>query len=182
MASSPASTGSLTFVAAAGNPDIKEELLKGKTVGDKTYKNHLDSYNQMDLVTGKGPSARQEVFYFGESTLGAVRIGDYKYRFIDQPNGWIGVKNQLNAPTLTNLRLDPFERFGDPENGTLNGAQGSFMGWFVYEFWRFVFVQQQVAALAQTAIEYPPLQKGASFNLDAVKAQIEAAVKQRAGQ
>ncbi len=53
------------------------------------------------------------------------------------------------------------------------------MGWFVYEFWRFVFVQQQVAALAETAIEYPPLQKGASFNLDAVKAQIEAAVKQR---
>ncbi|MHC2296650.1 arylsulfatase A-like enzyme [Rhizobium mongolense] len=171
-----------TFVAAAGNPNIKEELLKGKTVGDKTYKNHLDSYNQMDLVTGKGPSARQEVFYFGESTLGAVRIGDYKYRFIDQPHGWIGVKNQLNAPTLTNLRLDPFERFGDPENGTLDGAQGNFMGWFVYEFWRFVFVQQQVAALAQTAIEYPPLQKGASFNLDAVKAQIEAAVKQRASQ
>ena len=171
-----------TFVAAAGNPNIKEELLKGKTVGDKTYKNHLDSYNQMDLITGKAPSARKEIFYFGESTLGAVRIGDYKYRFIDQPNGWIGVKNQLNAPSLTNLRLDPFERLGDPENGTLNGAQGFFNGWFVYEFWRFVFVQQQVAALAQTAIEYPPLQKGASFNLDAVKAQIEAAVKQRQGQ
>lgn len=171
-----------TLVAAAGNPNIKDELLKGKTIGDKTYKNHLDSYNQMDLITGKAPSARKEIFYFGESTLGAVRINDYKYRFIDQPNGWIGVKNQLNAPSLTNLRLDPFERFGDPENGTLDGAQGSFMGWFVYEFWRFVFVQQEVAALAQTAIEYPPLQRGASFNLDAVKAQIEAAVKQRAGQ
>jgi arylsulfatase A-like enzyme len=171
-----------TLVAAAGNPNVKDELLKGKTIGDKTYKNHLDSYNQMDLITGKAPSARREIFYFGESTLGAVRINDYKYRFIDQPHGWIGVKNQLNAPSLTNLRLDPFERFGDPENGTLDGAQGSFMGWFVYEFWRFVFVQQEVAALAQTAIEYPPLQKGASFNLDAVKAQIEAAVKQRAGQ
>ena len=80
-----------------------------------------------------------------------------------------------------NLRLDPFERLGDPENGTLDGAQGNFMGWFVYEFWRFVFVQQEVAKLAMTAIEYPPLQKGASFNLDAVKAQIEAA-RARGGQ
>ena len=171
-----------TLVAAAGNPNIKEELLKGKKIGDKTYKNHLDSYNQLDLITGKGPSARHEIFYFGESTLGAVRIDDFKYRFIDQPGGWIGVKNKLNAPSLTNLRLDPFERLGDPENGTLNGAQAFFGDWFVYEFWRFVFVQQEVAKLAMTAVEYPPLQKGASFNLDAVKAQIEEAIKQRAGQ
>jgi arylsulfatase A-like enzyme len=168
-----------TFAAVAGNPNIKDELLKGKKIGDRTYKNHLDSYNQLDLITGKGPSARQEIFYFGESTLGAVRIGDYKYRFIDQPSGWIGVKNHLNAPALTNLRLDPFERLGDPENGTLHGAQGNFMGWFVYEFWRFVFVQQEVAKLAMTAIEYPPLQKGASFNLDAVKEQIEQAMKRQ---
>ena len=44
--------------------------------------------------------------------------------------------------------------------------------WFKYEFWRFVFVQQQVAKLAQTAIDYPPMQKGASFNLDALKAEL----------
>jgi arylsulfatase len=49
--------------------------------------------------------------------------------------------------------------------------------WFKYEFWRFVFVQQEVAKLAMTAIEYPPMQKGASFNLDAVKAKIEEAMK-----
>lgn len=166
-----------TFVAAAGNPNIKDELLKGKKIGGVTYKNHLDSYNQLDLITGKGPSARQELFYFVESTLGAVRIDDWKYRFIEQPNGWLGVKEQVNAPGLTNLRLDPFERLGYPVNGTLDGAQGFFMDSFMYEFWRFVFVQQQVAKLAQTAIEYPPLQKGASFNLDAVKAQIEAAAR-----
>ena len=81
-----------TFVAAAGNPNIKEELLKGKKIGDRTYKNHLDSYNQLDMITGKGPSARHEIFYFGESTLGAVRIDDFKYRFIDQPDGWLGGK------------------------------------------------------------------------------------------
>ena len=68
-----------TFVAAAGNPNITEELLKGKTIGDRTYKNHLDGYNQMAAITGKGPSARHEIFYLGESTVGAVRIDDYKY-------------------------------------------------------------------------------------------------------
>ena len=115
-----------TLVAAAGNPNIKEELLKGKKIGDRTYKNHLDSYNQMDMITGKGPSKRHEIFYFGESTLGAVRIDDFKYRFIDQPKGWLGAKVHLDVPTLTNLRLDPFERLDWPENGTLNGAQGYF--------------------------------------------------------
>ena len=57
-----------------------------------------------------------------------------------------------------------------------------FNQWYMYEFWRFVFVQQEVGKLAMTAIDYPPMQKGASFNLYAVKAQIEQAVKQHAGQ
>jgi len=165
-----------TFVAAAGNPNIKEELLKGKKIGDRTYKNHLDSYNQMDMITGKGPSNRHEIFYFGESTLGAVRIDDYKYRFIDQPGGWVGAKVHVDAPILTNLRIDPFERLDWPKNGSLDGGQGYMMDWFMYEFWRFVFVQQEVAKLAMTAIEYPPMQKGASFNLDAVKAKIAEAM------
>jgi arylsulfatase len=163
-----------TFVAAAGNPNIMDELKKGKELGGTTYKVHLDGYNQLDLITGKGPSNRHEIFYFGESALGAVRIGDFKYRFIDQPGGWLGDKTHPDVPYLTNLRLDPFERTGWPENQTKNGSQNYF-SWFQYEFWRFVFVQQQVAKLAETAIEFPPMQKGASFNLDAVKAKIEAA-------
>jgi arylsulfatase len=63
-------------------------------------------------------------------------------------------------------------------HGSSNGANGSlaFYNWFAYEFWRFQFVQKEIAKVAQTAIEYPPMQKGASFNLEAVKAQIERAV------
>ena len=163
-----------TFLAAAGEPNIIEDLKKGKKLGDTTYKVHLDGYNQMDMITGKGPSARHEIFYFGESTLGAVRIDDFKYRFIDQPGGWLGEKIHVDVPYLTNLRLDPFERTGWPENGTKDGAQ-EYFGWFQYEFWRFVFVQQQVEKLAMTAVEFPPMQKGASFNLDAVKAKIQEA-------
>jgi len=169
-----------TFVAAAGNPNIKEELLKGKQIGDRTYKNHLDSYNQMDMITGKGPSARHEVYYFAESNLAAVRIDDFKYRFIDQPGGWIGDKVHPDVPVLVNLRLDPFEKMAWP-GGDGNMGSYEYMGdWFLYEFWRFVFVQQEVAKLAMTAIEYPPMQKGASFNLDAVKAKIAAAMAAQA--
>jgi arylsulfatase len=165
-----------TLVAAAGNANIVDELKKGKSIGGTTYKVHLDGYDQTAMITGKGPSARHEIFYFGESTLGAVRVDDYKYRFIDQPDGWLGAKNHVDVPYLTNLRLDPFERTGWPENGTKDGAQ-QYFDWFKYEFWRFVFVQQQVEKLIKTAIEFPPMQKGASFNLEAVKAKIEAAMK-----
>jgi arylsulfatase A-like enzyme len=160
-----------TFVAAAGNPNITEELLKGKTIGDRTYKNHLDGYNQMAAITGKGPSARHEIFYLGESTVGAVRIDDYKFRFIDQPAGWVGEKTHPDVPYITNLRLDPFERTGWPNNGTKEGGQ-QYFDWFKYQFWRFVFVQQLVAKEIQTFIDFPPMQRGASFNLDAVKAEM----------
>ncbi|MDB5993240.1 MAG: arsA [Pseudomonas sp.] len=163
-----------TFVAAAGNPNITTELLKGKQLGDRNYKVHLDGYDQTPMITGKGPSNRHEIWYFGESNLGAVRIDDFKYRFIDQPGGWLGAKVALDMPILTNLRLDPFERMGWPENMAASGSL-SYFEWFKFQFWRFVFVQQQVVKLAETAIEYPPMQKGASFNLDAVKAKIEAA-------
>jgi arylsulfatase len=163
-----------TLVAAAGNPNITAELLKGKQLGDRTYKVHLDGYDQTPMLTGKGPSNRHEIFYFGESALGAVRIDDYKYRFIDQPGGWMGAKLAVDVPILTNLRLDPFERMGWPENQAAQGSQ-QYFDWFKFQFWRFVFVQQQVAKLAETAIEFPPMQKGASFNLDSVKAKIAAA-------
>ncbi|MDY7563508.1 arylsulfatase [Pseudomonas sp. RTC3] len=167
-----------TFVAAAGNPNIVEELLKGKQVGSQSYKVHLDGYNQTDMIMGKGPSTRHEVFYFTEGTLSAVRIDDFKYRFTDQPDGWIGSTVKLDMPVLTNLRLDPFER-----TGFTKGAQGSYqyMNWFLYEFWRFQFVQKEVAKVAATAIEFPPMQKGASFNLDAVKEQIQHAMLSQSG-
>jgi arylsulfatase A-like enzyme len=164
-----------TLVAAAGNPNIAEELKRGKEICGQTYKVHLDGYNQTDLLTGNGPSKRHELFYFAESTLGAVRIDDYKYRFIDQPNGWLGGTVKLDWPVLVNLRLDPFER---------TGMAGSFQytNWFTYQFWRFVLVQQVVAQYAQTFIEFPPMQKGASFNLESVKEQIQHAIAAREAQ
>lgn len=167
-----------TFLAMAGDTRIKDELMKGKDLAGRSYKVHLDGYNQLPLITGKGPSARQEIFYFAESTLGAVRIGDFKYRFIDQPQGWLGGTMKVDWPMIVNLRLDPFERTGLP-----SGAGGSlqYANWFTYEFWRFVFVHQVVGEYAKTFVDFPPMQKGATFNLEAVKAQIEKAIQSQSG-
>jgi arylsulfatase len=168
-----------TFVAAAGNPNIKDELLKGEQLGDSTYKVHLDGYNQLDFLLGKEKSNRHEVFYFAEGTLGAVRIDDWKFRMIDQPDGWIGATVHLDMPVLTNLRLDPFERMQWPKGNT-----GSYMylsDFFIHEFWRFVFLQQKIGEYAPSFIEFPPMQKGASFNLESVKAELEERVKAMKG-
>jgi arylsulfatase A-like enzyme len=163
-----------TFLDAAGDPNIIDELLKGWTYGDRTYKNHLDGYDQMAAITGKGPSTRHEIFYLGESTIGAVRIDDYKYRFIDQPGGWLGPKTHPDVPVITNLRLDPFERMGFPEDQTKTGSLLYFSDWYMYQFWRFVFVQQVMGKEIQTFLDFPPMQRGASFNLDALKAEMAA--------
>jgi arylsulfatase A-like enzyme len=172
-----------TLVAAAGNPGITEQLLKGVALGDRTYKNHLDGYNQMALLEGRGASARHELFYFGGATLGAVRLDEMKFIFIQQPGGWPGPKVQTDMPVLVNLRQDPFERtpmlLGET---SATGAWGYGNEFFGREAWRFVAVQDQVLKLAETAIDFPPMQDPASFNLDAVKRQVQAMIKAREGQ
>jgi arylsulfatase len=172
-----------TLVAAAGNPKITAQLLDGVKLGERTYENHLDGYNQLDLLLGKGPTKRHELFYFAGPKLGAVRIDEMKFQFFQQPTGWPGPKITTDMPMLVNLRQDPFERFPMiAGESALTGAFGYGNDFFAREFWRFVLVQQRVAALARTALKYPPMQDPASFNLDAVKKQIETMLKNRAGQ
>ncbi|MGA8651309.1 MAG: arylsulfatase [Xanthobacteraceae bacterium] len=172
-----------TLAAAAGNPNITQQLLQGVQLGDRTYKNHLDGYNQLDLLTGKGPSARHELFYFGGPHLGAIRIDDFKFQFYQQPYGWPGEKVTTDMPTIINIRQDPFERTPSTRGETANNMGGGYLNdFYAREFWRFVLVQQQVAALARTAIEFPPMQAPASFNLDAIKRQVEEVIKSHEGQ
>jgi arylsulfatase A-like enzyme len=175
-----------TFVAAAGDPEISNKLLKGVKIGDKTYKNHLDGFNQLDLLLGKGPSNRHEIYYFSGAMFAAIRLDDMKFQFIQQPAGWPGPKTATDMPMITNLRQDPFERLSNMtygEHPTLNNsAPGFFMDFYAREFWRFVLVQEKVKDLALTAIEYPPMQDPASFNLEAVKKQIETMIKNHNGQ
>jgi arylsulfatase len=132
------------------------------------------------LLEGKGPSARHELFYFGGPELGAVRVDNFKYQFYDQPDGWAGPKVMTDMPKIYNIRQDPFERVT-----ILNFAEGApaqFNDFLGREGWRFVLVQEVVAELGETAIEFPSMQAPASFNLAAVKAKIEAAIKAHQGQ
>jgi len=117
------------------------------------------------------------------STLAKARLArcafdDYKYRFIDQPQGWLGPKTHPDVPVITNLRLDPYEKMGFPEELTKNGSLMFFGDWYMYQFWRFVFVQQVMGKEIQTFLEFPPMQRGASFNLDALKAEMAAKMAQ----
>jgi arylsulfatase len=172
-----------TLAAAAGNSNITQQLLQGVQLGGRTYKNHLDGYNQMDLLLGNGPSKRREVFYFGGPNLGAIRIDDFKFQFYQQPWGWPGEKTTTDMPTIVNIRQDPFERTPSLRGESLNNLGGGYMnGFYAREFWRFVLVQQEVFKLAETAIDYPPMQKPASFNLEAVKEKIDEMIKNHAGQ
>jgi arylsulfatase A-like enzyme len=171
-----------TLCAAAGNTDITDQLLKGVKLGDRDYKNHLDGYNQLDLLLAKGPTKRHELWYFSGPKLGAARLDDMKFQFFTQPTGWPGPKIVTDMPGLVNIRQDPFERFPMiAGESALTGAFGYGNDFYAREFWRFVLVQQKVAELAKTAIDYPPMQDPASFNLEAVKKQIDEMLKAHHG-
>jgi len=172
-----------TLVAAAGNPEITDQLLKGVKLGDREYKNHLDGYNQIDLLNGEGPSKRHELFYFGGPKLGAIRLDDFKFQFYQQPQGWPGEKVTTDMPSIVNIRQDPFERTPSIRSENLNEQGGGYLNeFYAREFWRFVLVQKTVAELAKTAIEFPPMQAPASFNLEAVKQQVEEVIKSHEGE
>ncbi len=172
-----------TLVAAAGNPNITDQLLKGVKLGDRTYKNHLDGYNQMDLLTGKGPSKRQEVFYFGGASLGAVRIDDFKFTFFAQPWGWPGEKvttdmpdNGQHSPGSVRAHAEYSRRVVSTRAlaaipMTSSPASSGASSWF----------SSMVGKLALTAIEYPPMQDPASFNLEAVKRKVQEMIKSPRG-
>jgi len=164
-----------TFLTAAGNPNIKEELLKGKSIGGKTYKVHLDGYDQTDMLTKGGESARNEIWYFTQSKLAAVRLGDVKFQLLGQPGGWFGPEVKLGWPLIFNLRLDPFERLGISPGESMMSLQN----YYGQEFWRFVLMQEAVGKLAKTAVDYPPMQKGASFNLDDTKKHLKEVSNKR---
>jgi len=155
-----------TFLAAAGDSDIKGKLLKGHNAGGKTYKVHLDGYNMLPYFTGQtkeGP--RKEMFYFtDDGQLSALRYGQWKLMFSEQRGHGMEVWQEpyvtLRFPKLFNLRRDPYER-ADWESGA-------------YETWRFerIFAiapaASYVAQFIGTFQKYPPRQKPGSFNLDHV--------------
>ena len=154
-----------TLMAAVGVPDVKEQLLKGMKVGNKTFKVHLDGYNATDAWAGKAKDPRHEFFYFNDDgALVALRFDQWKLVFAEQRTHgyevWQDPFVTLRLPKLFNLRTDPFER-ADHEG-------------IDYPRWRFerafllVPAQQYVGKFLATFKEFPPSQKVGSFSLDQV--------------
>ena len=156
-----------TFLAAAGNPDIKEQLLKGKKAGDRTYKVHLDGYNLLPMLTGKtDKSPRHEIFYFSDDgDLTALRYDDWKVIFMEQRveatlQCWAEPFVPLRVPLIFNLRRDPYERAQKTSN--------TYYDWMIDRVYLLVPAQGFVAEFLASFQEFPPRQKAASFSLDQV--------------
>jgi arylsulfatase A-like enzyme len=164
-----------TLTAVAGNPNITDQLLKGMVLDGKNYHVHLDGYDQTPMITGQGPSKRHEIWYFAQTHLGAVRVDDWKYTFLSQPEGWFGPVVRPNLPILTNLRQDPFERMNWPEDLAKNGSI-AYWDQFKHEMWRFQVVQKIIAQNIPSFVEFPPMQAGAGFSTGDLKEKVEAAI------
>jgi arylsulfatase A-like enzyme len=154
-----------TLVAAAGEPEIKEKLLKGHKVGKQTFKVHLDGYNQMDYLTGRGADPRREFFYFNDDgSLVALRFKQWKLVFAEQRahgfDVWQDPFVTLRVPKLFNVRSDPFE--------TADYEAMDYDRWRIEHLFLLVPAQQYVGQFLNTFREFPPRQKAGSFGIDRV--------------
>jgi len=155
-----------TFAAAAGEPDLVEKVKKGYTIGDKTYKVHLDGFNLMPFLKGEvEKSPRQGFLYWSDDgELLAMRVHDWKIVFEEQRHKGLAVWQEpfskMRVPKLFNLRSDPFER-GD-ESTLFYGK------WLGDHFFAFVPAQLLVGQWLETFKEFPPRAKSASFSIDQV--------------
>jgi arylsulfatase len=155
-----------TLLAAAGAPEAKSELLKGKKVNGRNYKVHLDGYNLLPALKGEAEWPRKEFIYWtDDGSVAALRYENWKVTFLKQNaeglKVWQEPFEQLRAPLLTNLRMDPFER-AEEEN-----AMG-FQRWYLDHMFAIAPAAGYVGQWLQSFKEFPPRQKPGSFNLDRV--------------
>ena len=160
-----------TLLAAAGDADVTQKLLNGCTVGGKNYKVHLDGYNLIPYLTGAAKeSPRNHIMYFSDDgDVMAVRVGDYKFNLAvqraDRMQAWAEPLVKLRVPLIYNLRRDPFERADFNSN--------TYYDWMVDHIPQMYLMQAVVAGQIENFIKFPPRQKPASFNLDAVLAMAQ---------
>jgi arylsulfatase len=156
-----------TFLAAAGEPDIKEKLLQGHQAGSKTFKVHLDGYNMLPFLTVEGErSPRVEFFYFSDDgDLVALRYDNWKLVFREQRakglmQVWAEPFVTLRIPKVFNLRTDPFEHADVTSN--------TYWDWMIDHGFLLIPAQSVVGEFLATFREFPPRQKAASFTVDQV--------------
>jgi arylsulfatase len=163
-----------TLLAAAGEPGIKEKLLKGHEAAGKKFKVHLDGYDQTALLKGEGPGARKEIFYItDDGDLSAVRHGKWKIMFNYQKSQGLAVWKDdfVNSrmPLLIDLHADPFER------AVQRGASYEYGKWGTQRMYAFVPAQAIVARFLKSFEEFPPRQKPGSFSVGDALSQLQTA-------
>ena len=165
-----------TLVAAAGDKSAKEDLKQGRQIGTMTYKVHLDGYDLGPALKGEAPWPRREFIYWtDDGQVAALRFDTWKITFLKQEAEGLKVWQEpfmpLRAPSLTNLRMDPFER-AEHEN-----AMG-FQRWWVEHMFAIAPAGAYVGQWLQSFKEFPPRQKPGSFNLDRVMEAVTSGSKQ----
>ncbi|MEA5532580.1 arylsulfatase [Crocosphaera sp. XPORK-15E] len=167
-----------TLLAAAGEPDIKEKLLKGYQTGEKNFKVHLDGYNLLPYFKGEvEKSPRVEFFYFSDDgDLMAMRYDNWKFIFMEQRvQGTLRIWQEplvtLRFPKLFNLRTDPYERADITSN--------TYWDWVLDHIYLFLPAQKIVGDFLQTFVEFPPRQKAASFTIDQVLEKLQSGAGSR---
>jgi arylsulfatase len=160
-----------TLLAAAGNPDVTQQLLDGCTVGDKKFNVHLDGYNQIPYFSGEAKeSPRKAIIYFSDDgDVIAVRIGDWKFHLAVQRANtmelWAEPFVKLRLPHIMSLRRDPFERADFNSN--------TYFDWMFDHIPQMYLMQAVIAGQIADFEKFPPRQKPASFNLDSVLEQVK---------
>jgi arylsulfatase len=161
-----------TILAAAGEPDVKEKLLKGHQAAGKTFKVHLDGFNQLAYLTGQAErSARKEFFYFNDDgDLVALRYENWKVVFIEQRatgtlRVWAEPFTPLRVPKLFDLRADPYERADITSN--------TYYDWFISQPYLVFGANVEAAKFLATFKEFPPRQRAASFSIDQAVEQMK---------
>ncbi|KSV78829.1 MULTISPECIES: arylsulfatase [Sinorhizobium/Ensifer group] len=164
-----------TLLAAAGDNDIKDRLLKGTKLGDKDFKVHLDGYNQLPYLLGEQPKgARNEFYYFNDDAkLVGMRFDNWKAVFCEmrKPGGfdvWQDPFVCLRVPKMFNLRMDPYER--------ADIVSDQYNDWRTKNVYLVGIATMKAATFLETFIEYPPSQKPASFSVDQVEEGVHAKI------
>ncbi len=166
----------VTLAAAAGMPDLKEQLLGGAKLGEMTYKVHLDGYNNLDLWTGKSEkSARREYFYYDETDLMALRVDAWKIAFGVKKDGiWWDEKTYPSVPFLFNLLMDPMEKM-DPLSPEWGYAGRKF---FAQKLWAPTAAGPFLQAHLKSIAEFPPRQGADTLSM---KKAVDDAMKKVMG-
>jgi len=165
----------VTLVAAAGDPEIAAKLRAGHELNGRTYKVHLDGFNQLEYLRGDTDSSPRQYFFYvsDDGDLTALRWDNWKFVFLEQRatgtlQVWAEPYTQLRVPKIFNLRTDPYERADITSN--------TYYDWMLDRAWLVMPAQAFVAEMLQSLVEFPPSQTPASFTIEQLMEKLKAGI------